>query len=214
MLNKDNDEEIRNLFLFISSEKQSSNIEKVHVNQLKFGIDNYLYGISDDIKIKLKRELTSIAKSDFVSIEEFKQLWKGNFNFDYSFSVKDTTNQVFNLVSDQLGRDRLTDKITEKDVLELIKDLNLNYISKEELNAKKNELNGINLNNFIKLEKNYNNIDDEEEIRAAKLEEWKALKLKEIAKELVECIDLDGDGIVNKKDFEFLITEYLNDKST
>lgn len=215
-MQNDLDDEIRNLFLFLSSEKNSTNIEKIPIDQILFGIENYLYGMPEDTKNKLKRELSSASKEGLVGFDDFKLLWKSSFKVDYSYSIKDSTNQMFNIISDSLERDRLSEKITEKDMEKLIKQLGINYFTKEELTAKTKEIENANLNAF-NLDKNKHlanfQMEDEDEVKQKKLNEWKASRLKEVAKELIDCVDLDDDGMVSRKDFEFLITEYLCDKS-
>ena len=203
------EDEIKNLFNFLGSEKPGTITEKIKFKQLIFGIDNLLYGISDAVKDKIKRELQLCTREEFVSYEDFKIQWKANFNLDYGYYIKESSSQMHNLLSDILDKGKKVDKITAKDLEKIILELKIQYYDKEEESNKIKSIEKNKQEAALKERLSINNFKVNEEVLKTELNKWREDKLKSLSEELIECIDLDLDGCINKADLEFLMTEYM-----
>lgn len=175
-MKNDKDEELRNFFMFLSSEKDQSSIDKIKTEELIFGIDCYLNELPESTKRKLKDLVYAKSKENMIAYEDFKNMW--NFNSDKSLnvSVKDVNNEVFNLITEFLNKEKQVDRITKSDLVYMLKDLN------------------IILNNNINID--IEDVNDEIYVK--------------VAKEMIDSVCLDNKGYVSKKEFEFLVSEYLN----
>ncbi len=179
-MKSESEEELRNFFCFLASDKEFSNVEKIKADELVFGVDCYLHGLSEVAKRRLKEQIYNKSKDTMISYEDFKNLWITNFETGQEISVRDSTNEVFNLITEYLGKNRLIDKIGEEELETLLVELDIPYYNKNDEN-----------------ENNENN---------------KKIKLKKTIDDMIDCIDADNDRLVTKKDFEYIMNEYLNKK--
>lgn len=129
-MKSESEEELRNFFGFLAYNSEYSNLEKMKAEELAFGVDCYLTGLSDEAKLKLKEQIYDKAKDQMISYEDFKNLWITNLDIGRDVSTRDATNEIFNLISEYLGKGKLIDKITRKDLETLIHDLEIPITSK------------------------------------------------------------------------------------
>lgn len=179
-MKSENEEELRNFFCFLASDREFSNVEKIKAEDLAFGVDCYLHGLSEVAKRRLKEQIFLKSKDQHISYEDFKNLWYTNFELGQEISVKEATNEVFNLMTEFLGKNRLMDKIGVEDLDKLLEDLDIGY---------------------------YNKNDENENSEVNKKE-----KRKKAVDDMIDSLDNDNDKFVTKKDFEYIMMEYLNKK--
>lgn len=138
-MKSENEEELRNFFCFLASDKEFSNVEKIKAEELAFGVDCYLHGLSEVAKRRLKEQIYNKAKDQMISYEDFKNLWITNFDEKQDISIKEATNEVFNIISEYLGYDRLIKEITEDHLEQLLVELDIPYYNKNDENENTEE---------------------------------------------------------------------------
>lgn len=189
--------EIINLFKFLSNQN-SDKIDKGSTETILFSLDNYFNNIPQATKDKIKNDINYYSDDNVIQLEDFKNLWITNMNFDLSNSIKDSTNQIFSLMQDYLHKDKFNKKINNEEIEKLLLQLDV------KIQIDTNEF-----NEFVESKKN----DKSEKIPPKKRKEYEKefvdIKRKEIAIEMVQCIDLDEDNLVSPEDLEYLISDYL-----
>lgn len=189
--------EIINLFKFLSNQT-SDKIDKGSTETILFGIDNYFNSIPQTLKDKIKKDIIYYSKDNSIQIDDFKNLWVTNMNFDLSNSIKDSTNQIFSLIQDYLHKDRFDKKITAEEIEKLLQNLDV----KIKIDANEFE-------EFLESNKGDKNTKISRKHEMELRNKFIDIKRKEIAQEMIQCIDLDEDNFVSPEDLEYLVADYL-----
>lgn len=189
--------EIINLFKFLSNQTNDK-IDKGSTETILFGIDNYFNSIPQSLKDKIKKDIIYYSKDNSIQIDDFKNLWVTNMNFDLSNSIKDSTNQIFSLIQDYLHKDRFDKKITAEEIEKLLQNLDI----KIKIDANEFE-------EFLESNKGDKTTKISRKLEMELRNKFIDIKRKEIAQEMIQCIDLDEDNFVSPEDLEYLIADYL-----
>lgn len=235
-------EELKKIFLFLAGKDDNQDNLKRKTENIIYGLDHYGLKMNqekkDDLKNALINKTDNYGNIDF---EDFKECFdlKKKDKKKKAEEIENTANQLFFLIQEILGpkeiKNHTLSKENLKQIFEIVfcldepdnnflnKDSNINDLNNNNIsiNAKIDQHNKTHIsNNLSRVLKavNKNNIqtptpvDKEEEDFARKLKHDFLSEKNDLAKMLVDCIDLDGDGVISLSDFEFLIKSYFASK--
>lgn len=206
------DEEIRNLFFFLADENPSSNKEKLKITDLIYGLENYGLPLSNDSLRMIKNQIEKNSQDGFLLYEEFKILWMNNID-NKSLNVKELTNQMYNMMIELINEDNTSvDLKIDKFMLnKLIHLLEINTVKDEENeDAHDKKLSLAATRDFKQRPSMVRRSITKDKFKSTPDALYDQNEMEVIVKEMIHSIDTDNDEMVSIKDFEFLITEYLN----
>lgn len=189
-MNKFNsNDELKQFFNFLGGNTNSNLLlDNFKLTQILFGLENSGLKIDEDHLRKLKENIEKNSRDGKVNFEDFKAFW--TTEFENRNSSKEISNYLFNIINELLDKEEKGNNLKVEDIYDLLCFLNVSS-NADEIKSTKGTQNNI--------------LIDKNSLTSKETE-----KLKYLAREMVDCIDLDGDKEISLKDFEFLITEYLN----
>jgi len=209
---------------------------KVRTEDIIFGLDHYGLQMNQEDKDYLKNALLNKSNGDgknYIVFEDFKDCFnlnKNNKKNQNNEDILNVANHFFFLIQDILGiNDINNQKLTKDHVRQIYQHLfgfNDNANKKFDFKNKKSKLNKKQSNNDVLKETDANNTNKisgneftpeytptpdkkGDEIFAKQIKSELKNEKYDIAKELIDSIDLDGDGCVSLSDFVFLIQNYV-----
>jgi len=230
-------EELKKIFKFLAAGKEDNNgNSKRKTEDIFYGLDHYGLKMEEKKKNDLKNALIDKTDNDGnIEFEDFKDCFdlKKKDKKIKTDEIENSAQQIFFLIQEILGIKE--QKLSQKNVKQIFEivfcldevehnndniPINLGFnTNKNEAKIEKSILNNDKahlINNSSKVFKSIRK-DNKNTPTPVDKEEDFAIKLKKefsdkenLAKMLIDCIDLDGDGFISLSDFEFLIKNYFD----
>lgn len=190
----------------------------------------------DDLKNAL---VNKSDNDDNIDFEDFKECFdfKKKDKHKKTQEIQKTANELFFLIQEILGTDQIKDqKLSKENIKQIFEivfcldeldnnqinpnNINKNFMKKNTLKIDKSLMHNkthMSNNNYSQISRAFqkNNkqtptpYDEDEDKFARELKKEFTNSKKDFAKNLVDCIDLDGDQFISLSDFEFLIKNYF-----
>jgi hypothetical protein len=195
-----NDEEITNLFLFLGNEENAK--DTVKASNVLFGIENYGLPLTPRTIKDLKSEIEKKKTFDGnIAFDDFKSLWIAKV--DHKLSPKELAGHFWNLMIETLEKGTYKNNY---DKSEGRIDISMNKnIKSDKLNVKELKI----LLNILELDKLAPE-ETKKDNRKNTIESNNTKDIGMIAEEMIKILDGHDDDCITIKDFEFVVSEYLN----
>lgn len=101
-----NEEEIKNLFIYLTADDSKKVNDSVPRESIIFGLQNFAMNLPES-DVNYLIEQIKLKKEEYITFEEFKRYWITNINNEVD--IKNFAKQTMNLLKERIGYDDITD---------------------------------------------------------------------------------------------------------